>query len=367
MNLPTTMLKTYLHDSGWRTHTCNSCGTEALKKTTEVCLNATCPQAGFIPRTTFMSLAEAAGKFDGILEHSHTKLSPAPIVHPTYSSLFASAGVNAVHETIFSETADEYRRVYVIQPVIRTQFFDAVSSKGSSTSFVNPSFMQLTASPDDHIYGIERLFDCLSGLGIYVGNMALSLSERTSQWGISPHRKLQLDVHYRGLQIADAIYTSEFPQSTRDSLSMSDIGIGLERAVWLVNGSPSYFDAIGPHAHALTHAPELLDGVRTMTLMALGGVTPGRTNQGYQFRRLAKRTASLLTVPDVRKLAEHYSRQWQTYGPSTVSDADAIATVESEVDKQFANALAAETGFTKQTPDENTETFLQRLLLRGST
>lgn len=228
--------------------------------------------------------------------------------------LFTTSGVSVLYDSIFNEKDKYQKEIFIAQPSIRTQFFDDIGKRdGFSTSFVNISTEEINPDIMRHIKHLDNWLTYFSSAGLFVNDMKLSKRHDTPDWGKGQFQNIIVDINYGGLQLGDAVLAYDIPQNSRNNLSISDIGFGLERVCWALNKTKSYFDIIGPLPDSLIKSPTLIDTARTLTLMAGGGVDPSKIEQGYRFRQFSKRLVSEKENYDFENLTSYYYNFWNKF------------------------------------------------------
>lgn len=137
------------------------------------------------------------------------------------------------------------------------------------------------------------------------------------------------------MEIGIANYFFDIPQGGLTSLAtMSDISFGLERLVWAINKTESYFYAIGPLPHTFLTDTRQLDSVRTLTLMASSGVTPGVRNHGSKFRRLMQSLVNPFGILPLMELVNFYYKQWGDFQELPISWQRTYSIISKELERQ---------------------------------
>ena len=185
--------------------------------------------------------------------------------------------------------------------------------EGISTSFVNIGTEQWKTSTEDHLTAFDNWLDLISGLGLYAGNLTLRKKSYINDWNGIKVPTESLKVNYRGLEIGIVNLFYNIPQSDRNFVTMSDISFGLERLVWAINKTESYFDIIGPLKYSIIGDETYLDTIRTLTLMGSSDVRPGSNNHGSKFRMFAKRAARPFEMLPLNELITFYYYQWKRF------------------------------------------------------
>jgi hypothetical protein len=321
-------LHKYLIGRGWHLGRCSSCDNEFYSKQAFVtCQDYDCTQAfPFLDlqgRKAFIfleDLAQSTREFFN--EQGFEGIAPATILgHPEKGPFLISAGVQHFLQNIVGTTQLTSRVGYFIpQPSVRMQYFEDVGlGKAVSTSFVNVCTVQPDSTIQDFVRHLDAWLDYLSHVGLFVNHTTIikqkqilrpDLSE-LNPWSQARFRNIW--ICYGGLELGDASFIFGLPTiyATR---SLVDIGFGLERICWALNKTKSYAHVIGPFTHAFTNKFELLDSVRTMTLLSLGGVRPGREGPGYRLRQLIKRAVSMTSeFGEIEGLIGYYFAFWSLF------------------------------------------------------
>lgn len=274
-------------------------------------------------------------------EDANFKAMPAKlIVNKAGSTLFMSAGVQILDSIIHEEKEIFSEKIYVAQPVFRTQFIDKIG-EGISSSFINIATEMVNKSPEEHFMILNKWMQLLEGFGLNKENMILKSVERYSKWGKRRFSCKILKIHYNGWGLGDAAYI-DMPQDSRNNISISDIGFGLERIKWLLSPDKSYFQSIVPSDKELVEFDsELIDYVRTLTLLAGSGVKPSNNAHGYRFRQLSK----LLTKINLEKkanlndLISIWYDDWRKWTDLPVDKENSIRTINLENERNFNREL----------------------------
>ena len=141
--------------------------------------------------------------------------------------------------------------MFVEQPCVRMQYQPSVAlQEGTSTSFVNVCTEQMGGSLEEHLLSANRWCTSLSKIGLHINDFVLVMRTSEKDWGTGKFSALELFFVYGGLELGDAAYLS-IPQANRPPIPISDIDFGLERIVWAVNKTVSYFDVLLPRSQHL--------------------------------------------------------------------------------------------------------------------
>jgi len=266
-------------------------------------------------------------------------VSPIPLLNENGTTLFTCAGVQILDPIIHQEGPIPQEPTFVAQPVLRTQFIDNIE-EGSSTSFINVSTCQLNISRQEHFQHLQAWIDLFIQLGLREADLYFKTKPYEQRWGDKTVKSEKIFIVYDGLEIGDASYVEDLPQNGRPNLSLSDIGFGLERIKWVMQGG-SYFDALGSGRVASS-----IDGVsavcsHTLSLLSGEGLKPSNKAQGYRFRLFSKKLVSntlgghLGTQEQVRD----YYKYWERWTSLLMTEDQAIQAVAQENARNFNRIL----------------------------
>lgn len=208
------------------------------------------------------------------------------IINKGGSTLFMSAGVQILDPIIHNEREIFEEKIYVAQPVFRTQFIPKIDD-GVSSSFINIATEMVNKDPEEHFNALDQWMELLKSLGLNRENFILKATERYDKWGKRRFLQKIIKIYYDDLEIGDALYM-DMPQDSRNNIFISDIGFGLDRIKWLLSNK-SYFKSITSNSEILSDLDnKTIDYTRTLALLAGSGVEPSNKEQGYRLRQLSK-------------------------------------------------------------------------------
>lgn len=335
-------IESALSRRGWQKKICleNDCGRVffSKSKTAQNCSRYECTGYAFLERKTkktlvpTRSISNAASQL--FSENGLQAVEALPVINKKGSTLFTGTCGQYFDDTIFYGRQTEQKSVFLAQPAIRLQGEDLVGQiDGFSTSFVNIATEHLNAQLADHLKNLELWMDFLSSQGLFMGDISLSIKYDNPQWGarVSP-QAVSLKINYLGLEIGIANFFFDIRTPGQNhSMTMSDIGFGLERLAWAINKTPSYFDIIGPLDFSLkgssTHS--YIDKYRTATLMAASGVVPSNKDRGSKLRKMVKDFSS----SDLRlshELVRYYYQWWSQFSIQPLSQQQTLDLLSKE-------------------------------------
>ena len=268
---------------------------------------------------------------------------PIPVVKKDGTTLYVSSGVQIIDPIIHAEAKIPDEKIFVAQPVIRTQFIDYVKNN-TSTSFINLSTESINNGAADHFDNIRKWFDFLKSIGINPNEIAIVEKSTNQRWGKRKFDNFVLKFFYKDLEIGDAVYVPTMPQDSRPPISISDVGFGVERLNAITKNS-LYFDEIVQNNPEMIGINEkFLDYVRTLTLIASSGVEPSNNDHGYRFRLFAKRLVPeiLGSGIDVGKLISFFFDEWNKWGTLSVDKDGVAAVIAKEIERNLNRLILDE-------------------------
>jgi hypothetical protein len=362
--------KEYFNTHGWDLKTCPRCNSVYFsKKALNTCGSYEC-ENGYTflklgARREFFELEDCyKAAIDFFKSNSYEVARPIDIVRRGERTLFASAAGQVFDDAIYKGQDVSSSNIVCIQPVIRLQSKSLVGKiEGYSTSFLNLSTDCWNNTPERHFEALDDWLDFLSAQGLYAGNITLKYNYEDNDWGTFHVHSDALRFNYGGLELGIANFFTDIPQPSGRIATMSDISFGLERLVWAINKSESYFDAIGPLIYVLYNPDKimLMDSIRTMTLMAGSGVIPSHYDHGGKFRLLAKKVAKSFGLAPYKELSEYYYNQWSKFINLKYDYNVCANMILQEIERNLNVELAQALGF-KWISNDAPENYLHSLL-----
>lgn len=255
---------------------------------------------------------------------------PKSIINKGGTTLFISAGVQVLDDVVFNEKKVPEKKIFVSQPVFRTQYMDQVG-EGFSTTFINIASEIVNPSVANHFDAINDWVCLLEKLGLKKEKITLKTREKEPQWGDKKFKDFILMIYYDGLEIGDANYIYDIPQKTRDPLKISDIGFGLERIKWILKGG-SYFN------EREIKDPRVFDYCKTIALLTGSGLKPSNKEHGYRLRQLSKRLIdSDKKFDELIPVLKYYYNYWKKWTYLTMPESGAIEVANTENKRNSKN------------------------------
>lgn len=267
-------------------------------------------------------------------------LQPKPIINKTGITLFISAGVQHLDDVIYKEANYCDVPQFVAQPVLRSQFVKSVG-EGSSTSFINICTEKVNPRVQEHFSYLEKWLELLDKMGLKKENISFQLQNTETKWADKKFKSDKIKIFYDGLEIGVALYNTDLPQNNRDPLCFSDIGFGLERIKWILQGG-QYFNVfnITTKEHEVKN-PIILNHILTMALLAGSGIKPANKEHGYRLRLFSKKFISenIKEHLEIEELAGNAYRYWSNWINLPVSENEALLLIQKENERNFNREL----------------------------
>lgn len=260
----------------------------------------------------------------------YTPTPPIKLANGTRTTLFPVAGIQMLEPVFYDSSPLPTKPLFIAQPVIRTQFLDRVGP-GTSTSFINFSTEQVGATPREHIEHLYAWLSYLDLLGIRKNHLTFRLGISAERWNGREISCETVKLYAYGLEIGDGVFIPSFPQSNRDSFSVSDIGFGLERLRWILRGG-DYF-GMG------TDAP-VSDSVRTLTLLCMSGVPASNKERGYRHRLFSKRLSQAdIANAVLRQHAIHAYNEWLDWVNEPLPFSETLELIQGEFNRNLRRRI----------------------------
>lgn len=203
-----------------------------------------------------------------------------------------------------------WREGYLPQPVVR--FTGERDDQGNLrdgylTAFVNLSCVTRIASAGRHVELLDAWIGGLSAIGIHASRLAVHGD--LTVWHRGPVSGITMFCDCDGARVSDAVLL--WHTADRSRLA-TDIGSGLERLRWLL--SQHSWAEITFGGSAREWPTDLLDAVRTATLLVMTGIRPGPRGAGYGLRRVLSRIPAPLARSGLGRLVRLQRVYWSALG-----------------------------------------------------
>lgn len=208
------------------------------------------------------------------------------------------SGVQALDPWLKDGEDRVWREGYLPQPVVRftgERDDQGCLKDGFLTSFVNLSCVLRLANVSSFTELLDVWLDVLSAVGMHAGR--LQIVGNLQVWDRGPVSGITLHILDEGVGCADAVLLWRTVEPHRMAI---DIGSGLERLRWRLSPSPWLKTTFGDLARSFN--AEMLDAVRTATLLVMSGIEPGPRSAGSALRRVCRRIPKGLAASGIGRL-----------------------------------------------------------------
>lgn len=290
--------------------------------------------------------------------------SAKSILNEDGTTLFTSAGVQILDDSVFRGKPAPEKPLLVSQPSLRTQYLDNIN-EGNSLSFVNICTEQANTLPEDHMKTLDLWLEFLSKQGLYMGDVTLLERKKEQQWRDLKVQSKIIAIYYKGLEIGDGNYDYEFNPHVPGVTSISDFGFGLERLTW-IQRKDSYFDGVGPLNESLRGNGLIQELTKTLTLLAAYGLEPSNKDKGYRYRLFTKKIVDL-TFPkylNLPQLVNYYYQYWNHFVNFSTNANSTARSVQGEYERNY-NKIIRDRLTVSIDPNCPTEEFLINLFKAG--
>lgn len=243
------------------------------------------------------------------VSNNYIKYKPFNIVN-NKDTVFVTAGIQPLMESYINDDLEKNTRLYIAQPVIRTQFIDTVK-EGNAIGFVNLTTASFNSSYEEYNKMINDWLCLFEKLGMKMDFLKTRNRNYSREWGKYLVNGIQTFYYYKDVEIGDGSFISEVQCQSKEIKiqSIIDVGFGYERLKWLIN-SGSFFDL---ECDSSILKPEVKAYISSMMLLLLNGVKPSNKSFGYRFRLLSKKLTMLLERKQLNEEEISYLNQSLNY------------------------------------------------------
>ncbi len=359
----------FFKQEGFVRKKCKNCGAYfwSTDSTQELCGDAPCVPYSFIGNpegNKKYDLSSMRELFLSFFErHGHTRINRYPVVARWRSDVYltiASIADFQPHVTS-GEVPPPANPLVISQPSIRLNDLDEVGRSGRHLTMFEMMGHHAFNNHDKVYWSEETIRYCndfLEELGISKDKVTY----KEGEWHGGGNAGACLEVLVAGMEVATLVfmnlrkdkngsYEVNGERYSEMPMRVVDTGYGLERLVWLTNGSPTVYDAIFPDVIAniknkaedgdLHDIYAIADHTRCLAFMLSDGIVPSNAEEGYLARLLIRRTLRLLSrigvdMPLADIVAMHQKSLSRDF-PELSEEKDVIREMlESETEKFHA-------------------------------
>ena len=236
------------------------------------------------------------------LDRGYNCITPHQIVNNN-DTVFLTAGIQPILSDFRSSKIENETKIYLSQPVIRTQFANYIS-EGSSIAFINSTSAGFNISEKEHNNLVNDWIELFYELGIKSEDIQSKSKNYEREWGDLLVSGKKTFYYYGNIEIGD---TTFFTKITKDEKNigidtMSDVGFGLERIRWCINNE-SYFNL---YSDSKEISPEIKAYLSVIALLMVNDVKPSNRNSGYRIRLFSKKLVNLLEGVELTNNLQNY-------------------------------------------------------------
>lgn len=239
---------------------------------------------------------------DFFKEKDYNCLKPYSIVNNN-DTVFISAGIQPLLRSYREDKINDSEKLYVAQPVIRTQYSNSVE-EGASIAFTNMTTSCFNHSEKEHINMVQHWYELLGEAGINKKDIIINSDVYQTKWGDLELCGKRTFHYYKDVEIGDTTFFTKIIDNNSKNVaeSMSDLGFGLERVRWLIIGN-SYYDICSDSTELDIQLKAYLS---VIALLAVNHIKPSNKNTGYRARMFSKKLVNLLEGRNLTLIEEKY-------------------------------------------------------------
>ena len=351
----------FFHRGAFHRRTCPGCGHAfwTLGAHTR-CQEAPCQEYTFLGRPIFKrpyATREMRETYLAYFEHrGHTRVRRYPTVARWRNDVFfTQASIYDFQPWVTSGAIPPPANPLTIsQPVLRFIDIEEVGRSGRHMTMFEMLAHHAFNRPDHEVYFKERTVElCHELLTGELGADARGITYKEEVWEGGGNLGPSLSVGLLGLELATLV----FMEYVRDGetlrpmpLTVVDTGYGLERFVWMSQGTKTAYEANFGRPYddlratfSAREAAILVDHARTLNYLLTDGVVPSNSKEGYFARLLIRRALRILQskpeAPALTAVLDDVGREIARVAPEVGAHRDDLRrVVEAEVDR-FGEAI----------------------------
>lgn len=236
-------------------------------------------------------------------------LSPHLIVENN-DTVFVTAGIQPILSNYREEQIHNSKKIYLSQPVIRTQFADSVS-EGNSIAFTNLTLAGFDISKEEHNNLVKDCLELFCRLGLDPKKIDFKIKDYQREWGDLLVSGEKTFYYYNNIELGDTTFFTKLLENGKDIgiKTMSDVGFGIERVRWCLNNE-SYFNLYSNSSRIGAKERAYLSA---MALLAVNNVEPSNKNAGYRARLFSKKLVEQLDGKELNTDMKEYLSECVNY------------------------------------------------------
>lgn len=258
-------------------------------------------------------------------------------------TVFITAGIQTSIEEYEKSENLETLQVFVMQPVLRTQYANSVED-GYSIAFVNPTTAGFNISYEDYKKNIENWMNYFEFIGLDTSKITTEERDyKVKQWGSFNLGGKSIFYYYDKpnvgkIEIGDSTYYDKIEKNdgSKSTInSLSDTGFGLERLRWCLSDK-SYYDLFSDSRDISLEKKAFISAIG---LIAVNGIAPSQKNAGYRARLFSKRLVNInkgenLTIDEQKYLIECI-KYWSDFQGIDLTKKEAKENIFDSISKEY--------------------------------
>jgi alanyl-tRNA synthetase len=372
----------FFHREGFRRRACVVCG-EAFWSLGDHdrCQEAPCREYGFLGNPGFRRPYEPRPMREAYLayfEHrGHTRLRRYPVVARWRNDVFfTQASIYDFQPWVTSGAIPPPANPLTIsQPVLRFIDLEEVGRSGRHFTLFEMMAHHAFNRPDHEVYFKDRTAELCHGLLTEeLGADPKAITYKEEVWEGGGNLGPSLSVGLLGLELATLV----FMEYERDGdrlrpmpLTVVDTGYGLERFVWMSQGTRTAYEAVFGRSYdelRRTFPPReaaiLIDHARALNYVLTDGVVPSNSKEGYFARLLLRRSIRILQrtpeAPGLLEVLDEAAREIAHDAPEVGQHRDDLHRVVEAEQERFAESIERARGIIRRS-DERIRASGQRV------
>jgi alanyl-tRNA synthetase len=351
----------FFHREGFHRRACVVCGQAFWTLGDhDRCQEAPCRDYGFLDHPGFRRPYELRPMREAYLsyfEHrGHTRLRRYPVVARWRNDVFfTQASIYDFQPWVTSGAIPPPANPLTIsQPVLRFIDLEEVGRSGRHFTLFEMMAHHAFNRPDHEVYFKDKTTELCHGLLTEeLGGDPKGITYKEEVWEGGGNLGPSLSVGLLGLELATLVFMEYERDGDRLKpmpLTVVDTGYGLERFVWMSQGTKTAYEAVFGRAYdelRRTFPPReaaiLIDHARAINYMLTDGVVPSNSKEGYFARLLLRRSMRILQrtpeAPDLIQVLDEAAREIAHDAPEVGQHRDDLHRVVEAERERFGESI----------------------------
>ena len=298
-------------------------------------------------------------------QHGHTRLERYPVVARWRNDVYltiASIADFQPHVTS-GQVPPPANPLVISQPSIRLNDLEEVGRSGRHLTMFE-MMGHHAFNNHEQIYWSEKTIQLCDQFLQSIGVPTEQVTYKEGEWYGGGNAGACLEVLAAGMEISTLVFMS-LQRSDEGSIEVNgeaytemplqvvDTGYGLERLVWLTQGSETVYDAVFPDVITAIHDAvaaqnqediyALADHTRCLAFMLGDGIVPSNTEEGYLARLIARRALRFIErlqlVMTLDELVDLHLQQLKKDFPDLLMSRDAMHAMLDKESEKYEETL----------------------------